>query len=568
MKLFASFFALLISLSVFSQNEREYAPVNPLTGTFATYWMTYAGATDTDELFGVRDMPDGGVVVCGRTMSSNFPGTDSLDTLKGSYDMVIFRMDSSGNILWTTLYGGLYFESANAVVVSDTSIFVVGATNSNDCPMINAYQPLQAGSYDAVILRLGFDGTVQQSSYFGGIGAEMGYGLAIDSTGKLVIGGSTTSSALPMSTAGYQQANAGANDCFVTVLDASFAPEWTTFYGGTGTEDVHTLIVTPLNRIVVCGGSFSTNFPCTPNAFQSGRLGVCDAYYVVFGMDGTRHYATYYGGSGNEDCFGLEGDADGNIYLAGHTSSIDFNTAGTIFQPMYHGVNDAWVARFDSVGVPYFSTFYGGAGDDKTWSMFHRDGYLFITGVTASTDLFMNVTAPQDSLRGGNDGFIVKFDTAGNYVTSTYFGGSGADDLMNITVNSDTVATCVGITYSNNLTTVNPYQASYVANGDGFAVRYKLSEVWSSNGASENSMNENSVALYPNPATTEIHIQSSEPMKRMEITDMTGAVVLCRDLGLTTSFLQQVPSLSAGVYFVTIVSITGNASTQKLLIVE
>jgi hypothetical protein len=541
---------LCIACAVNAQYERHYAPVNPLAGTFATQWLTYAGATDTDELLGVRDMPDGGVVVCGRTMSAAFPGTDSLDTLAGSYDMVIFRMDSFGQILWTTIYGGLFYESANALVVHDTSIYVVGSTNGNDCPMVNAFQPVQAGSYDAVILRLGFDGTVQQSSYYGGMGAEQAYGIDIDSSGRIVIGGASTSATIPLSAAGYQQSNAGANDCFIAVLDTAFAPVWATFYGGTSTEDVHTLQITPLNQIVVCGGSFSTNFPCTPGAFQNGRLGICDAYYIVFGMDGSRKYATYYGGSGNEDCFGIAGDADGNIYLAGHTSSIDFNTAGTTFQPMFQGVNDAWVARFDSTGAPYFSTFFGGAGDDKTWSMVRRDAYLYIVGVTASTDLPMNVTAPQDSLWGGTDAFVLKFDTAGNYITSSFLGGSGADDLMSITVNSDTVATCVGYTYSNDLAVVNPYQANYVGSGDGLAVRYKLSEVWSSSGTDALPGETNSVSVFPNPASGNFTLQSDEQLQQVELLTIEGKSVPAEiELRGTAAFVRT-GGLAPGIYMV------------------
>ncbi len=569
MKRIAFFVSLLSVFSAFAQNQREFAPVNTLAGFFTPYWMTYTGATDTDELMCVRDMPDKGVVVCGRTMSTNFPGTDSLDSLAGQYDMVIFRMDSLGQILWTTMYGGQYYESANALVVFDTSIYVVGVTNGNDCPMINAYQSTQAGSYDALILRLGFDGVIQQSSYFGSIGAEMGYGIDVDSTGLIVIGGSVTSATLPMSSLGYQQSNAGANDCFITVLNSAFAPQWTTFYGGMSTEDVHTLCVTPLNQIILCGGSFSTNFPCTPNAFQNGKSGVCDAYYVVFGMDGSRKYATYYGGSGNEDCFGIAGDGDGNVYLAGHTSSVDFNTAGIIFQPGYQGSNDAWVARFDSTGVPYFSTYYGGAVDDKTWSMFRKDGYLYVTGVSTSTDLPMyDVLAPQDSMWGNGDGFIVKFDTAGNYVTSSYFGGSGADDMMNVTVNDDTVATCVGITYSNNLPVLNPYQANYVASGDGFVARYKLSETWSSNSIIQNSESNHSVLVYPNPATTLLHIRSVSTMKRIEIIDINGTIVQQHLTVNSSDAALEIQNLQPAVYFVSIWMSDGSTEIQKLVISE
>lgn len=576
MKKFLALISFFVSFMCFAQSgqrsmvgeDRQYAPLSPLAGTFSIEWMTYAGATDTDELMCVRDMPDGGVVVCGRTMSTTFPGADSLDSLSGSYDMVIFRMDSAGQILWTTMYGGLFYESANALVVYDTSIYVVGVTNSNDCPMINAYQPIEAGSYDALILRLGLDGTIQQSSYFGGFGAEMGYGIDVDSTGLIVIGGSSTSTSLPMSSLGYQSAGAGANDCFITVLDSAFAPVWTTFYGGSGTEDVHTLCVTPRNDIILCGGSFSNNFPCTPGAYQNGRLGISDAYYVVFSMSGARKYATYYGGSGNEDCFGIAGDENGNIYLAGHTSSFDLPITGTVFQPMYHGVNDAWLARFDSTGMPYFSTYFGGAVDDKTWGLYRRDGYLYLCGVTSSADLPMNVTSPQDSLWGSNDGFILKMDTAGNYVTSTYFGGTGTDDIMSITVNADTLATCVGVSYSNDLPVLNPYQPNYVASGDGFAVRYKLSETWSSSQIFENSIFENPVMMFPNPASDVINIQSQSEITQVELLDIEGAVVMTYSVDALHNATIDISGLSAGIYFVRIYSNDSEMSTKKLVKAE
>lgn len=557
--------ALLTTLRICAQNERQFIPLSTLSGSFSVQWSTYAGAADTDELFCVRDMPDGGVVVCGRTLSTNFPGMDSLDTAMGNYDMVIFRMDSTGQLLWTTLYGGLYYESANSMVVSDTAIYVVGVTNGNDIPMINAYQSNTAGSYDAVILRLDFDGTVQQSSYFGSIGAEMGYGIDVDSTGKIVIGGSSTSSALPMSSAGYQPAGAGANDCFITVLNDSFAPVWTTFYGGSGTEDVHQLTITPLNKIALIGGSFSLNFPCTPNAFQQGRLGNCDAYLVVFDMMGNREYATYYGGSANEDCFGVAGDANGNIYLAGHTSSIDFNTTGTIFQPMYAGVNDAWIARFDSTGTPVFSTFFGGAVDDKTWGMLLRDGYLYVCGVSNSNDLPMNVTAPQDSLAGAADGFIVKMDTAGNYVASTFLGGTGADDIYSITVNSDTMATCVGVSYSNDFpVTPGAYQPNYVASGDGFVTRYKLSETWSSNTISNGPLQQEPI-VYPNPGSGDIHVIASSVIERVELYNSAGQIVYA-DAEVNSSTFHVQLSLPTGFYIMKLSDASGNGQVSRISI--
>lgn len=562
-------FFLIIALNVYvrAQNERQYVPVNPMAGTFNVEWCTYAGSTDTDELLCVRDMPDGGVVVCGRTLSTTFPGGDSLDTLAGSYDMVIFRMDSAGQIMWTTLYGGLYYESANNMVVRDSAIYIVGVTNGNDLPMINAWQPATGGSYDAVVLRLGFDGVIEQSSYFGSTGAEMGYGIDLDSAGNVVIGGSTTSPLLPMSAAGFQPANGGANDCFITVLNDSFAPVWTTFYGGSSTEDVHQLSITPRNKIALIGGSFSMNFPCSPNAFQPGRLGNCDAYIVVFDQYGNREFATYYGGSSNEDCFGIASDSAGNIYLAGHTSSIDFNTTGTVFQPMYTGVNDAWIARFDSTGTPYFSTYFGGAGDDKTWSMMLRDGYLYVSGVTGSNDFPVSSNAPQQSVAGANDGFLIKMDTAGNYVASTYFGGSGTDDIYSLTVNSDTMVTCSGVAYSNDLpVTPGAYQQNYVASGDGFVTRYKLSEAWSSNGMVQPSAMVE-LQVYPNPSVGAITVSSSAEIVGLVLYAADGKMVH-ETKGLNNTLVRIELDLSPGLYLLQAQLENGTHVQSQLIISE
>jgi hypothetical protein len=562
---FTFFLIIALNVCVQAQNERQYVPVNPMAGTFNVEWCTYVGSTDTDELLCVRDMPDGGVVVCGRTLSITFPGGDSLDTLAGSYDMVIFRMDSAGQVVWTTLYGGLYYESANNMVVRDSAIYVVGVTNGNDLPMINAWQNTTGGSYDAVILRIGFDGAIEQSSYFGSMGAEMGYGIDLDSSGNVVIGGSTTSASLPMSAAGFQPSNGGANDCFITVLNDSFAPVWTTFYGGSSTEDVHQLSVTPRNKIALIGGSFSMNFPCSPNAFQPGRLGNCDAYIVVFDQYGNREFATYYGGSSNEDCFGIASDSAGNIYLAGHTSSIDFNTTGTIFQPLYTGVNDAWIARFDSTGIPYFSTYFGGAGDDKTWSMMLRDGYLYVSGVTGSTDFPVNVSAPQQSIAGANDGFIVKMDTAGNYVASTYFGGAGTDDCYSLTVNSDTMVTCAGVAYSNNLpVTPGAYQPAYVASGDGFVTRYKLSEVWSSNGVVQSTAAVE-LQVYPNPSIGAVTVSSTAEIVTVNLYATDGRVVHeSKNVNNTSVNIQF--DLPPGMYVLQVLLNNGTTSQTQLII--
>jgi Secretion system C-terminal sorting domain len=563
---------ILSASSAESRLLRYHIPVSTQSGSFSVEWFTYLGANDSDELLAIDDMPDGGVVLCGRTQSSTFPGMDAGDTLRGSYDMVIVRFDSTGQHLWTTIYGGLYYETANAIIVNDTSIYVGGSTNGNDMLMVNAYQDSTAGSYDAVILKLNFNGDVVQSSYFGSIGAEFIYGIDADSSGRLVIGGSSTSASLPSSAGGFQPNGAGAIDGFVCVMNDSFAPVWTTFYGGSGTEDVHQLSVSDAGTILLVGGSFSLNLPCTPNAVQAGRLGNCDAYLVVLDLNGNRKYATYYGGSVYEDCYGVAGDASGNVYMAGFTSSPDFNTAGTTIQSTYSGVNDAWVAKFDSTGAVVFSTFYGGADDDKTWTMEMRGKYLYIAGVSHSSDLIMNTTSPQDTMAGYSDGFVLKMDTAGNYITSTYIGGNTADDILCITVNADTMVTCAGTTYSTNLdVTPGAFQQNYVASGDGFVVRFHLSEELFSSESSQDAiiLNE-ALNVYPVPAMNEeLQLEvTGNIISQVRLYSATGLLVHADENVQSNRNSINISQFAPGIYSVQCILADGSLLSKSVIISE
>lgn len=550
---------------------RYHIPTSLQSGNFSVQWFTYLGAMDSDELLAIDDMPDGGVVVCGRTQSIAFPGMDAGDTMRGVYDMVIVRFDSAGNHLWTTLYGGQYYETGNAIVVHDSVIYAGGATNGNDLPMVNAFQDSTAGSYDAVILKLNFNGDVIQSSYFGSMGAEFIYGMDVDSSGRLVIGGSSTSAALPATAGAFQPNGAGAIDGFVCVMNDSFAPVWTTFYGGSGTEDVHQLDVSDAGKILLVGGSFSMNFPCTPNAFQNGRLGSCDAYLVVLDLNGNRIYATYYGGSGYEDCYGVAGDAAGNIYMSGFTSSPDFNVTGTTVQSAYSGMNDAYVLKFDSSGVPVFSTFYGGADDDKTWTMTLRGKYLYVAGVSHSQDLIMTTTSPQDTMAGYSDGFILKIDTAGNYITSTYIGGSSADDILCITVNADTMVTCAGVTYSTDLDlTPGAFQQNYVASGDGFVVRFHLSEELFSSGSDDDEEPATALNVFPVPATSEQIVVTvpSGKISQLRVYAASGALLYSFDDVQSESSTINISTLTTGIYSVQCVLDNGRILCAPFVISE
>lgn len=532
---------------------------NPSIAAASISWLTYLGGTSADELFAVASLPNGGSVVTGRTNSTDFPVTAGAqqDTMAGSYDVVVTRFDAVGNALWSTYYGGTNFETGYGLLRIDTAIFICGSTNSTDLPVMNAWQPNNNGSYDAFLLQLNDSGLMVRATYFGGTGADQAYAMAEDTSGRIALAGSTTSNNLPLAASGYQATCAGAIDAFLGVFNTQLQPQWSTCYGGSSSEDIHAVTVTPQGEIVFCGGTYSNNFPVTPDAWQSGMLGLPDIYLVKFGMDGTRHYGTFFGGTNTEDANAIVCDSLGRLYMSGFTYSYDFPIQGSSFQTTHAALSDAFVSAFDAAGQLTWSTFVGGNGVETAFGMMRLGKYLFVGGNTESTDFPVSANAIQTTFGGNSDGFVFKMDTAGTMVSGTYMGGNGVDAIYSLTVEpSDTSVIACADTYSTDLpVTPGAYQSSNEGSGDGFVVRFGMSEQLVMSGVEEIAAG-SSVMVFPNPAADKVTISSDEEIIRVELFDENGRRVQQYNCNSKTWQLD-LHSLDEGVYFLRVASNNG-----------
>ncbi len=169
-------------------------------------------------------------------------------------------------------------------------------------------------------------------------------------------------------------------------------------------------------------------------------------------------YSTYLGGSGYDQANGVAA-APGLTVLAGTTNSADFPTASA-FQPSYAGGSyDAFVSGFDSSGDLAFSTYLGGADSDAAWAVGLRLGGIYVAGQTSSDD-FPTLNSWQASRAGGYDAFVCLLDSSGNLSSSTYLGGTGAENGLAAAWELGEMVVA-GYTTSLDFPTVQPFQAGY-----------------------------------------------------------------------------------------------------------
>ena len=132
---------------------------------------------------GIAVDPAGNVYVAGNT----FPPSNTLQ------DVFVARLDPSGTVIFTTIFGGFGIDTAQAIALApDGSVWVGGITRSGDFPTLNPLQAAKNGVQDLFLTRLSPAGTILASTYLGGNSNDFLESLATDSAGFLYLASLTT----------------------------------------------------------------------------------------------------------------------------------------------------------------------------------------------------------------------------------------------------------------------------------------------------------------------------------------------------------------------------------------
>ncbi len=244
------------------------AKLNP-TGSALLYSL-YLGGTDFDAAQGIALDRQGNAWVAGRTLSTNFPLMNPLQsTYGGVTDAFVTKINAAGSALSFSSYlGGQVPDEARAIAVDgEGNAYVGGQTQSMNFPVVNALKPTfqssATGFQDGFLTKVKADGSAWvYSTYFGGIGNDQVLGLAVDQQNNLWATGLTTSADFPA--VGSFQALSGINnqDAFVSqVANTGTNILFSTFLGGIGNDQGNAIAVDRIGSVYVAGTTFSNNFP-------------------------------------------------------------------------------------------------------------------------------------------------------------------------------------------------------------------------------------------------------------------------------------------------------------------
>jgi uncharacterized delta-60 repeat protein len=395
-----------------------------------------------DRAYGVVVDSDDRIVVAGRAYNSSdkdfavarYTSAGVLDTSFGGGDGIVttdFGSGDADDVAW-----GLVVDSAGRVVVVGYAGY--GDPNGSDQQFALArYTP--AGVLDA---SFGADGIARTTIG----GDDRGYGVALDSEGRIIVAGSSDN---------------GSDDDFTVVrytadgaLDTSFSGDGivTTDFGS-GDDRAYGVVVDSDDRIVVAGRAWNGS----DNDFAVARYMADGELDSTFGIDG--YLTTTFlpaSGDGNDRAYGIAVDSAGRIVVGGysddHFSVARYTTAGVLdtsfsgdgkqrtgFETSDGGraygvaidlgrrivvvgndTDDFAVARYLGVSAPAGCTIVGTPGDDV---LYGTSGDDHICGLGGNDTIYGK--AGNDTLDGGpgNDKLY------GGTGKDTLYGRGGADVL-------------------------------------------------------------------------------------------------------------------------------------------
>jgi len=301
----------------------------------------------------------GNAYVGGMTSSADFPAKNPIQSLKGIENAFVTKISSDGSaLLYSTFLGGTGVDYATAIAVDASgSVYLTGRTLSTNFPVTNSIaKPVTPTGLIlfAFATKINPAGSaLVYSTLLGGNSDSVGTGIAVDGSGNAYIVGNTAASDFPTLKALFPSITATSG--FVSKINpAGAALVYSTFLPGCA---LSAIAVDAAGSAYAAGGTDSltlaiSKFPLK-NALQPNLIQTADATLSAFSPDGSSLiYSTFLGGQAAANA--ITSDAAGDVYVTGYGLNLPADKSA--FQPAQKGYPDAFVFAYSTAAAPSVST--------------------------------------------------------------------------------------------------------------------------------------------------------------------------------------------------------------------
>lgn len=423
-------------------------------------YSTVLGGNNFAQPTGIAVDGNGNVLVSGWTGASDFPTKNGqpIAPANNAYLGFLVSLSTDGSALnYGTMLGSPPSVSpaattyATAVAVdSSGNAYVTGETGDGFFTTSGALNQTAIGyarnSFDVYLAKFNPSGTLIYSAVLGTADPQNGGGgpigasaIAVDSAGDAFVAGQT-GTLWPISSDAYLKQITGSAP-YATPFVMKVAPDAKTFVYSTYLDYAYVVTgIVPLSNgnVFIAGNEVGASYPTTPNAYQQNSGGGGNAFLTELNSDGSGlSYSTVVGDSSYK-INGLALDPDGDIWLAGQTSNLQFPLVNPVQGtfPATGGLPEpaAVLNEFDPTGQTMkLSTFLGGSAAGYASSVavdashkVHVSGVAQYGMYTTPGVYAGSVPTPGAAFSGATYAYVALIDPATSGATLCLGGSAGA----------------------------------------------------------------------------------------------------------------------------------------------
>jgi endonuclease V-like protein UPF0215 family len=368
------------------------------SGTFQ--WVKTFGSAAADSGYGIAVGSSGNSYITGYFNGTvDFGGGDI--TSAGSSDIFVLKLDSSGTFQWVKTFGSSSSDYGRAIAVdSSGNSYITGRIR--EIVDFGGGDVTFAGGSDIFVLKLDSSGTFQWANSYGDTSFDLGYGIAVDSSGNSYITGNFFGT---VDFGGGDVTSAGGSDIFVLKLNSSGTFQWVKTFGSASSDYGYGIAVDSSGNSYATGPFFLTV------DFGGGDVtsaGFSDIFVLKLNSSGTFQWVKTFGSASSDYGYGIAVDSSGNSYITGYYgNTIDFG-GGNVTT---NGNWDVFVLKLNSSGTFQWVNTYGGTALDYGYGIaVDSSGNSYATGA-----FFLTVDFGGGAVTsaGGADFYVLKLNSSG-----------------------------------------------------------------------------------------------------------------------------------------------------------
>lgn len=423
------------------------------TGSQLLYSVVIGGQ-DSESPMSIAVDGQGNVYATSYTSDDTFPTKNAQWTAPAEYtNGVLFKLDAKGEMVYSTyLPFDVFYSRHNLAVDAAGNAYVTGSypaiTDENGDFLRDQVGLVKLDpSGSKVLLDLGF----------GGNGTDHGIAIALDKSGNIYLAGSTSEGdGFPVTANAYQSECGDLlyaaeddsykycyDDAVVMVLNPAGEVTYSSYFGGSFTDDPNAIGADGKGNIMLAGDTASGKFPLV-NAIQdscqiASYSDDCESghpYVAVMHFDlnadpesdakATLTYSTYLGATERDSrntVMAATMDSAGNAYVSGYTSGKKFPLANPVQAEINEGFCftssserycfDAFVAKISPSGELLMGSYVGSEFDEFPYGItVDSKGVIYLAGTTEGSEFPTTSNAYEPTNLINDDAFLVKIGVA------------------------------------------------------------------------------------------------------------------------------------------------------------